>query len=1009
VFAGLKHPLPLFVCLASALLCADELDMRNRADIEREATPAGDIRSRVDAALASRAPGTVDYAESLLVRAHLARTLGGNALDDFTAARTICRTRHHPCEIESLRWLTRLAAARPDLPLARRLAAEYREVVDSHHGPNHAETTLAAVETAALELNSNAIRALAELEALLPVMRQRWGRDHTNVAHAASQAGGAARYAQMHDQALQYYAEAIRIYQAAFGPEHSTLIPLNFNLGLTHKSAGDYKAAGPLLERAATLANKRYGPVHPTTLAARTNYAIFVGETGDQAQARAILEEILAAQEKALGLDHPNIATTLNSIGLNLQHSGDYSGAEQRFSRARRILEAKMPEGNSKAIEVLSNLSENHRKIGNFSSALELANRVDTLSAKYVPGSYRGVIGRGLALWSMGKFAEAKAEFLGLRDKLEQAKRRDREALFVHQALAEITLSERDYTAAQVHSRRTVSMLSDAFGADHPFLHDGWSMVAEAEAGLNRRDAALEAAFEAERVRREYRRAKTGGLTEREALLEMAHLRARAVDTLCLLAPSLPVNSAELRRVWDAVIGTRALVLDQVAERNQSLSRSNDPAVARQSALVEDSRARLARVALEGPGRSTPAAHRARLEQLRAAADKAERELAALSQQFLRESAQRDSGLAEAEAALPRNTSLLGYYRAGEAYVAFALQAKGGAVRAVRLGSAARIDSLVAAWRAEVDREMNSGGRQVKANEARYVEAASALRRAIWDPIASGLAANAFIVPDGSLHTVNFAALPLADKRYLAETGSQHILTAERDLAGAALPNTPGKGTLALANPDSPPAFCGLGPWPALPGAAAEAAVTGAKPLFIGTAATEAAFKKNASGKRVLHLAAHGFFLARPCQPGAKLEENALLRSGIALTAGGGEDGILTASEVAGLNLASAEWVVLSGCDTGLGSIVAGEGVLGLRRAFHAAGARTVIASLWPVEDDETRAWMTALYRAHFTQKLPTAQAVRAATLERLRARRASGASVHPFHWAGFVAAGAWQ
>jgi CHAT domain-containing protein len=939
----------------------------------------------------------------------LARTFGGNALADFTAARTLCGEHHHRCEVEALRWLTRLAAARAELALARRLAAEYREIVGSHYGSDHPETTLAAVETAALELNANAVRALGELEALLPVMRQRWGRDHIHVAHTESQAGGAARYAQMHEQALAHYAEAIRIYENAYGPEHSSLITLSFNLGLVFKSAGDYKAAGPLLERAATLADRRYGPVHPTTLAARTNYAIFVGETGDQAAARAILENILAAQEKALGADHPDHATTLNSIGLNLQHSGDYAGAELHFNRARRILEAKMPEGNNKAIEVLSNLSENHRKLGNFTAALELANRVDTLSIRYVPGSSRGVIGRGLALWSMGKYAEAKDEFLSLRDKFDQAKRRDREALFVHQALAEITLSERDYAAAQAHGRRTVSMLSDTFGADHPFLHDAWSMVAEAEAGLANRSAALEAAFEAERVRREYRRAKTGGLTEREALLEMAHLRARAIDTLCLLAPSLSPNSAELRRVWDAVIGTRALVLDQITERNQSLSRSKDPAVARQSALVEESRERLARVALEGPGRGTLAAHRARLAQIRSAADKAERELATLSRQFLRVSAQRDFGLAEAEAALPTNTSLIGYYRAGEAYVAFVLAAKGGTVRAVRLGSAARIDSLVGAWRAEIDREMKSGGRQVKANEARYFGAASALRRAVWDPIARGLAANSFIVPDGSLHTVNFAALPLADRRFLVEAGSQHLLTAERDLASAGLFQAPGKGTLALANPSSPPAFCGLGPWPALPGAGAEVAVTGARPLLTGTAATEAGFKRSATGKRVLHLAAHGFFLSRACQPGGKLEENPLLRSGIALTSGGGEDGILTAAEVAGLNLTSAEWVVLSGCDTGLGSIVAGEGVLGLRRAFHAAGARTVIASLWPVEDEETRAWMSALYRSHFVRKLPTAQAIRAATLERLRSRRSTGASTHPFHWAGFVAGGDWR
>src|SRR5579871_238040 len=88
----------------------------------------------------------------------------------------------------------------------------------------------------------------------------------------------------------------------------------------------------------------------------------------------------------------------------------------------------------------------------------------------------------------------------------------------------------------------------------------------------------------------------------------------------------------------------------------------------------------------------------------------------------------------------------------------------------------------------------------------------------------------------------------------------------------------------------------------------------------------------------------------------------------------GQEDGILTAEEAALLDLEGTEWVVLSGCDTGIGEIKAGEGVLGLRRAFQEAGARTVITSLWPVEDEEVRAWMTSLYRIRFVRKMPTAE-----------------------------------
>jgi CHAT domain-containing protein len=103
------------------------------------------------------------------------------------------------------------------------------------------------------------------------------------------------------------------------------------------------------------------------------------------------------------------------------------------------------------------------------------------------------------------------------------------------------------------------------------------------------------------------------------------------------------------------------------------------------------------------------------------------------------------------------------------------------------------------------------------------------------------------------------------------------------------------------------------------------------------------------------------------------------------------------------------EWAVLSGCETGVGKLLPGEGVFGLRRAFQMAGARTVIMSLWPVDDQATRAWMTALYREHLTKHRGTADAVRAASLAALAKRRAGGLSTHPFYWAGFIAAGDWR
>jgi len=206
--------------------------------------------------------------------------------------------------------------------------------------------------------------------------------------------------------------------------------------------------------------------------------------------------------------------------------------------------------------------------------------------------------------------------------------------------------------------------------------------------------------------------------------------------------------------------------------------------------------------------------------------------------------------------------------------------------------------------------------------------------------------------------------------------------------------------------------------------------------VLVGQEASEPTLKNEAHRYRVLHLATHGFFLGDTCLPGtantravgglvvatkqrvpAAAMANPLLLSGLALAGAnrrgaalpGEDDGILTAEEVATLDLGGVEWAVLSACDTGLGEIRAGEGVLGLRRAFQIAGAKTVIMSLWAVDDQATREWMVTLYEGRFQKQLSTADAVHAATVARLRDRRSKGLSTAPFYWAAFVAAGDWR
>ena len=188
-------------------------------------------------------------------------------------------------------------------------------------------------------------------------------------------------------------------------------------------------------------------------------------------------------------------------------------------------------------------------------------------------------------------------------------------------------------------------------------------------------------------------------------------------------------------------------------------------------------------------------------------------------------------------------------------------------------------------------------------------------------------------------------------------------------------------------------------------------------------------------GKYWLHLATHGFVLGADCRlpdPGTReirlpspvqdpsprhLPTNPLLLAGLALAGAASrnqapderEDGILTAEEVACMNLHGVECVVLSSCKTGVGPVESSEGVLSLCRGFQIAGARTLVMSLWSVSDAHTRSWMRAFYTSALEGGLGAADAAHAANVTVLASLRRAGASTHPFYWGGFVTAGAWK
>jgi CHAT domain-containing protein len=197
------------------------------------------------------------------------------------------------------------------------------------------------------------------------------------------------------------------------------------------------------------------------------------------------------------------------------------------------------------------------------------------------------------------------------------------------------------------------------------------------------------------------------------------------------------------------------------------------------------------------------------------------------------------------------------------------------------------------------------------------------------------------------------------------------------------------------ANPDTPPSH----ELPRLPQTAAELEalrrLAGKRPIRVlsGAGATRESLlaARELGTASLLHLATHG-----------EASEYEQRQAGLWLAVGeDGEPGWLSVDDVLGLRL-QADLVTLSACQTGLGRVAKGEGVLGLSRAFLVAGAGTVMVSLWRVNDQSTATLMEAFYQGLLNRKQTAPQALAAAKRRML----ASSETRAPFHWAPFVLSG---
>lgn len=472
---------------------------------------------------------------------------------------------------------------------------------------------------------------------------------------------------------------------------------------------------------------------------------------------------------------------------------------------------------------------------------------------------------------------------------------------------------------------------------------------------------------------------------------------AIAMDVLLALDAREPGRgfAAEAFRVSEKA-RSRALV-DGIAEARLDLEQDEPEDLRRREAELGVRIKRLeAEVAAGKPGRPEAEAELERAE------DDWDRLIAEMRRRVPRYASLRYPQAASGDAArrsLDPSTAIVSYSISADRVLVFVLTASRLSVRRLAISPAdltERVEDYVGLIaRDDTDRWRRLGGRL-------YADLVAPWRGELPRGVGHWI-----VVPDGVLASLPFEALAPAGEggRRLVETVAVSYAPSVTALGQLEAPASAAKGAAMLVVADplvaarSPSAESGLATaafdLAPLPRASAEARAIAryggsGTEVLTGSLASQSRLRETALDRfRVIHFATHGL-----------LDAGHPSRSGLLLTGEGNADGLLTAREIYRLRLKS-DLVVLSACQTARGRILAGEGVQGLAQAFFHAGAGSVVATLWDVNDRRAERLMTAFY-----SRLAGGASKAEALTDAKRDLLAGEPDLAPRYWAPFVLIG---
>ena len=846
---------------------------------------------------------------------------------------------------------------------AIQLATKSLLIQENTHGKEHSDyaASLSVLASSNSALGNYAEAMRLETEAL-QIGEKELGKKHPFYALSLSNLSVYNSLLGNYTEAMRLETEALNIRRKTLGKEHSDCALSLSNLSAYNSLLGNYTEAIRLETEALNIRRKTLDKEHPDCALSLSNLSAYNSSLGNYTEAIRLETEALQIRNKILGKKHPDCAKSLNNLAGYNSDLKNYKEAIRLGTEALNICEDALGKEHAYYASLLNNLANYNSDLKNYKEAIRLVTN---------------------ALSIYGKTLGEKHMYYAL-------------SLC---NLANYNFNFNNYYEAFRLGKKALNILEYTFCENHPYVAQALRNLTDYSWKIGNADA-VGYCVEATEALSGIVRRTFADLTARERNLFWDKYKAWFEGTIHSIAYDMPLDSLA-ENGYNGALMAKGLLLNSEMELGALLKESGDDEVTNIYNNLKNLRLQINKL-YEMPIAERP------LD-----ADSLERAAQGLERQLVQRSKVYGDYTANLVIDWKQVRQKLGSGEMAVEFVSFPLRGDSVMYAAYCLRGDMPSPKMVPLFEE----------RQLTGIDKGLYLSSNALYNLVWKPLEGEMegVTTVYFAPSGELYNIPVENLPVDGNTYNSDLRSYRRLSSTRQLAlrrdGVEVAEAAVYGglkydtdTVTLANDSRKYRTAEPVQWPSravadslnlrggiyeLPATKIEAeeidkALETAKintVLYTDTIGTEASFKAlSGSGVNALHIATHGFYWTEreaahldglaflgTDMPAAVQEDKALTRSGL-LFAGantalkglplpdGIEDGVLTAKEIAGMDLRRLDLVALSACQTGLGEIT-GDGVFGLQRGFKKAGANTLLMSLWKVDDTATQLLMTRFYK----------------------------------------------